>query len=350
MKSTPSGKPAPVLDAKVYVEHDPTVGYRYIPDFRRTLIRPGGAEYVLTTNSFGIRSDREYTKTKPPGIFRIIVLGDSFAAGQYLSNDQRFTELLERRLKNTEVMNFALEGTGTDQQLLIFETVAREYDPDLILLFPFLQNIRRNMADARLGYDPKTLKPILLPKPRFDLLPDGRLELKNVPVSQERKSLRASNDGEDALTDIDSSLKARLKTALSNFRIVAFAKKFIYRMIPWEPFPEYKSPDTQAWKVMEAIIRRLHQAAPNKPLVVVPVFYASYVKYRMARNYWLRFNSLASIPGIHTIDLLPFFQKLGREASNCFLEPYDPHFSARGCLVVADTLEAELKQRGLIPK
>src|SRR5437016_5523637 len=158
MKSTPSGEPAsgavvaaaggPIPDAKVYIEHDPTIGYRYTPNFRRSLPRPGGGEYTLLTNAIGIRSEREYAIPKPPGVFRIVVLGDSFAAGQYVSNDQRFSEILERRLPNVQVMNFALEGTGTDQQLLIFERMAKPYDPDLVMIFPFLQNIRRNMAEA----------------------------------------------------------------------------------------------------------------------------------------------------------------------------------------------------------
>jgi hypothetical protein len=354
MKSTPSGDspsaPAPlggpILDAKVYIEHDPTIGYHYTPNFRRTLIRPGGGEYTLVTNSIGIRSEREYAKPKPPGVFRIIVLGDSFAAGQYVSNDQRFTELLERRLgPGVEVMNFALEGTGTDQQLLIFETAAREYEPDLVIIFPFLQNIRRNMADARLSYDPATMKPILLAKPRFELMPDGRLELRNVPVPTERK---AADEPGATNTDIDRSLKHRIKVKLSSWRAVAIAKRFVYGLKPWEPFPEYKSPDTPGWRLMEAILRRLHDAANGKPVVIVPVFYGSYVQYRMARNYWDRFNSLTATPGIHAIDLLPDFKRLGREATACFQEPYDPHYSARGHLVVADALERELRARQLL--
>lgn len=352
MKSTRSGEAAApagaILDAKVYIEHDPTIGYRYVPNFRRALPRPGGGEYTLVTNSIGIRSEREYAQAKPPGVFRIVVLGDSFAAGQYVSNDQRFTEILERRLQpNLEVMNFALEGTGTDQQLLIFETFAKVFNPDLVLIFPFLQNIRRNTADARLSYDPATMKPILLAKPRFELLPDGSLQLHNVPVSKERKPADEAGDGATR-TDIDRSLKHRIKVKLSGWRFVSIVKRFVYGLKPWEPFPEYKSPPTNEWRLMEAIVRRLHAAAAGKPVVIVPVFYASYVQYRMARNYWDRCNELTKTPGMHTIDLLPHFKKLGSEATACFQEPYDPHYSARGHLVVADALEQELQERGLL--
>ena len=87
-----------ILDTKPYIEYDPTIGYRYTPKIRRVLPRPGGGSYEIIINSAGIRSTREYTKNKPPSTFRILVFGDSFAAGQFVSNDQRFSELLERRI------------------------------------------------------------------------------------------------------------------------------------------------------------------------------------------------------------------------------------------------------------
>src|SRR5437867_309054 len=144
------------VDTKPYIEYDPLIGYRYAPNTRQVLLGPGGRRYEIVINSAGIRSSREYEKKKPSCIFRILVFGDSYAAGQFVSNDQRFSELLERRIPNLEVINFALEGTGTDQQLLIYENMARLYEHDLVLLLPFLQNIRRNTAESRVGYDAKT--------------------------------------------------------------------------------------------------------------------------------------------------------------------------------------------------
>lgn len=350
MKSTPSGEPSVppvVVDSKPYVEYHPTIGYRCKPNIRQVLPRPGGGEYTLVTNSIGIRSEREYAVPKPAGIFRIVVLGDSFAAGQYVSNDQRFSEIMERRLPGVEVMNFALEGTGTDQQLLIFESMAKAFDPDLVILMPFLQNIRRNLVDARAAFDPQTLKPVLRQKPRFELMPNGRLELRNVPVSQETAPSDEGGDGA-VKSDVDRSFKHRLKVRLNGLFFMSAAKKLIYWLMPWEPFPEYKSPDTHAWKLMEAIIRRLQQSADQKPLVIVPIFYSTYVTHRMARNYWDRFNSLTSTKNVYSVDLLPYFQKLGKDAPRCFQNPYDVHFSTQGNLVLADALERELRRLRLL--
>src|SRR5262249_54872033 len=147
------------------------------------LSRPGGGTYHLQTNSQGIRSSREYTFNKPPGTTRIVLCGDSMSAGQFVSNEQRMSEQLERRVPGLEVVNLSLEGSGTDQQLLLYENVGLQYDHDLVILMPFLSNLRRNMVTAREGFDAKGSK-VLRGKPRFELL-EGRLELRNVPVPTE---------------------------------------------------------------------------------------------------------------------------------------------------------------------
>ena len=84
-------------------------------------------------------------------------------------------------------------------------------------------------------------------------------------------------------------------------------------------------------------------------MAIVPLFYVSYVRYRMGRNYWRRFGSLADGKHVHAVDVLPHFRRLGADAVHCFMEPHDPHFSAHGHLVLADALEGELRGRGLLP-
>lgn len=81
----------------------------------------------------------------------------------------------------------------------------------------------------------------------------------------------------------------------------------------------------------------------------VQTFYDHYIRYRMARNYWYRFASLTRIPGIHAIDLLPYFRRLGIEGVRCFQVFYDMHFSPYGHLIVAEALQQESSNRGLLP-
>ena len=337
-----------LLDSKPYVEYHPAFGYSYIPNVNMELSRPGGGRYRLVINSRGIRSDREYAFKKPPGVTRIIICGDSMAAGQFTSNDQRFSELLERRVLGLEVLNLALEGTGTDQQLLIYENVGSLYEHDAVVVMPFLQNIRRNMVEARVSIDPKTLAKVLAPKPRFELK-NGCLELLNVPVPKERKPVVEGDQSALNGTDAELSTSRKIKNTLNGLPGIGLAKKVLYQVNPWEPFPEYKSASTKEWQVMDAILKRFKTAAGARPLVIIPIFYDSYVRYRMARNYWTRFSELKKIPGVQVWDLLPHFRRLGPEASRGFLEPYDAHFSAYGHLVVTEFLEQKLKEAGLVP-
>jgi hypothetical protein len=339
------------LDLKPYIRHHPRIGYEYVPGTRYTLPRPGGGTYTLNINSAGIRSDREYSRQKPASMSRVLVLGDSYAAGQFQSNEHRFSELLERRNPGLEVMNFGLEGTGTDQQLLIYEEFAQQYEYDLVILLPFLQNIRRNMVEARVSRDPETGRSVLLPKPRFVLEreTDGSeiLTLHGVPVPRERQEI---DDNGEALsrTDADVGFARRVKDGLSELAAVRQAKKVLFPALGYDPFPEYKDASSPEWRLMAAIIGRLSQAVGDRPLVIVPLFYVSYVRYRMAQNYMTRFSSLADGKRVHAIDILPHFRRLGPDAVHCFMEPHDPHLSAHGHLVLAHALETELQQRGLV--
>ncbi|HMP00867.1 MAG TPA: SGNH/GDSL hydrolase family protein [Gemmatales bacterium] len=330
------------VDSKPYIRHHPVLGYEYAPDTVHELPRPGGGRYRLRTNAEGIRSDRTYTRARPVGVRRVLVFGDSFAAGQYVSNDQRFSELLEARRPDLEVINFGLEGTGTDQQLLLFEEVGRHYEHDALVLMPFLQNIRRNLVEARAAADPASGAMVLIPKPRFELTPQG-LQLRNVPVRDERRLAPAGLGADDAI--VPGRWWRRLAAQAPG---AGWLKRQVGRLRPWEPFPEYADPKHPAWQLMEALIERFIAGAEGKPILLVPVFYVSYLRQQMARNYWDRFQSLARHPNVRVVDLLPPFRDLGAEAESVFLEPHDCHFSPAGHLVLANVLERELAAVGAI--
>jgi lysophospholipase L1-like esterase len=96
---------------------------------------------VRGTNSRGY-FDEDHLPVKPPGIFRIVVVGDSVAAGQPEGWRTSFGKLLEARLNRTavleegeeyEVILLARSGYGTSQQLVLLEREAFDYDPDLVL-------------------------------------------------------------------------------------------------------------------------------------------------------------------------------------------------------------------------
>lgn len=81
-----------------------------------------GKKHLVITNSLGLRQHREFDRTKPDGVFRIGVFGDSFTENIRMPVAYSFTEplqyLFERAGHNVEVLNFGTDGYGTDQMLL----------------------------------------------------------------------------------------------------------------------------------------------------------------------------------------------------------------------------------------
>ena len=76
--------------------------------------------YWLKTNHQGFRNDFDYVVKKRKNKKRIAVFGDSFTAGDGVTNSHRYTDVIRQQLPNTEVLNFGLTHSGTDQQFLIF--------------------------------------------------------------------------------------------------------------------------------------------------------------------------------------------------------------------------------------
>ena len=91
--------------------------------------------YTLRTNSFGLRSP-ETTLEKPPGVRRIVLLGDSFTEGVGVEDGKRWSDLLGPLLEArtgcpVEVINCAESGTGPDDYLRAYAQLCGDFEPDL---------------------------------------------------------------------------------------------------------------------------------------------------------------------------------------------------------------------------
>ena len=100
--------------------------------------------HEIVTNSAGMR-DHEHDLTKPPGMYRILVLGDSFMEANQVNFEDAFASVLEQRLKEgarrpVEVINAGVSGWGTDDELTYFTRKGIKYRPDLILVAMTLHN------------------------------------------------------------------------------------------------------------------------------------------------------------------------------------------------------------------
>ncbi len=92
------------------------------------------------TNALGFRDNREYSLDKPPGTFRIIILGDSVTFGHGSVYEHTYPRLLEDRLTawkpqvNWQVWNLGVPGYNTSQELAYLREVGQAYRPDLVIV------------------------------------------------------------------------------------------------------------------------------------------------------------------------------------------------------------------------
>ena len=112
----------------------------------RTLPRNGlfdGKHYtwghLVRNNRYGFR-ERDFAEKKPDGVRRIMVLGDSLTWGAGLSEDQRYTNRLERLLNagtfpaRYEVLNFGAPAAPTTGERDTLRKYIHVVDPDLIVV------------------------------------------------------------------------------------------------------------------------------------------------------------------------------------------------------------------------
>lgn len=95
-------------------------------------------KFTITTNSLGFRGP-EVSRVKPPGTYRIVVLGDSVTLGWGIDDEFTFCRRVERRLNERGGRRFEVLNTGhlaydSMQEAALFEREALDLQPDLVLL------------------------------------------------------------------------------------------------------------------------------------------------------------------------------------------------------------------------
>ncbi len=146
---------------------DPHLGWvfsgRNFQTFRR-----GDAKWEAFVNDEGFRAPVNYQKSeRRPGEQRVMVLGDSFVFGVYLSEPETLTAQLAQQLgPGFTVYNFGIPGWGLDQMYLAYLKYVDVIEPDVVLVSYIDSDVERTFDAYRLIER--------FNKPSFDL-EDGRL-------------------------------------------------------------------------------------------------------------------------------------------------------------------------------
>lgn len=326
------------MSTQLYQYH-PIIGYHFIPNLKARLEHEAGG-YLVRVNEAGFRSEREFTKGKASDKFRILLFGDSFTAGDAVSNKYRYGDVLETLFPNLEVYNFALPGTGTDQHYLVYREIARDYEHDLIVIAAQVENIRRVAARHRLSQTADGAE-VLLAKPFFELEADGRLTLKNIPVPKE--PIKPEDLPEEDRAFVDQGGRMLWLRQIVG-KMGGRVKDLAQQISRYQPLPEYDDANGREWLLMKAILREWTNEI-EKPVIIMPVPIYHYVEETASpEGYIARFDELTDWENVILHNPLPDYYAVPKSERRAFRFETDIHPTPAHHRLLAESLAKTIRR------
>jgi hypothetical protein len=134
-------------------KYHPVLGWSQVPGAAYDFTLHGRRTHVAF-NSLGFR-DVEHARAKPPGVKRVVVIGDSFCESVQVNLEETFFKLLEARLnaaggERWEVINLGVGDFGSAQEWIALDRYGFDYAPDVVVqeIFP-LNDICNNTIELR---------------------------------------------------------------------------------------------------------------------------------------------------------------------------------------------------------
>lgn len=312
-------------------EYHPIIGYRFIPNIKARIPHESGG-YLIQTNNQGFRCIHDVHKKKSKSVFRILLFGNSFTAGDGVSNQYRYGDILEQQIENLEILNFALPGTGTDQHYLIYQEYASNIEYDAIIIAVWVENINRVVAHYRLYQDERG-REVLYAKPYFELS-NGQLILRNIPVPRQPISKSELSKEEKRLVDWGGRF-ITLRNIINRLGFLDIAR----RLSRYQPVPQYKNPKNPAWCLMKAILLEWIQNCRG-PVILMPIpFYHHIEGISNPKHYQIRFRELAEEAKCILHDPLPDMMRYSIEERCNFRFKNDIHLTRQGHEALANSLK-----------
>ena len=360
---------------------DPVLGVRFIES--KTGLSQGPCYRAnVSISSQGWRSP-VFSQMKREGMFRVLVLGDSFMAGMQVRDDETFSRVLERRLneaglgRRVEVITFGVPSWGTDQQYLALRQFGLPLNPDLVIVAFYAQN---DVAETDLMLRSATST---YPKPYFDLRGGRLIEL---PFADSTPMLIRVGRRLAA----DSRVYPMTRDALLTIPI---AHRILYRLgivgvVPQEttssaseggkvwqwpdrwrrqigvfelrPFADW----SRAWAISEALLKRIHSEASStgaqflllgiaSPIEVMPPSILSGLVNRKNDDFdpdrpSKLMAQIGERNGFDVTSLVPAFRRRIADSEDVFEDLFlncDGHWTAAGHRLAAELAAAEVAAR-----
>ncbi len=351
-----------------YHQYDPLLGWRKVPG-AQAVYKRREYEVEVKINSLGLR-DPERTRQPGPGAYRILALGDSYLEGYTVSLPQTTTQILEKSLRRggcaAEVLNGGTAGYSTDQELLSYQWQGAGYQPQVVALFFYYNDVLFNDRQEYFGKF----------KPAFELQPEG-LCLHRYPV-RERLPAPPTEETEAAETTSGSALLEWIRDRM--WYGAPRAYNSFARLGLWEPMPPV-SPRMElfvysrrqvgeiegAWQKTEALLGLLHREVEARGSRFLVVYIPSKMEvqersweltrtlYRLDEQQWdreavvRRLTEIGGSRGFPVLDLTSALRQADRGVLGTTYFTYDGHWTALGHTVAARETEAFLARLGWLP-
>ena len=296
-------------DQRRFWIHDPQLGWRS---------RPGQAgrfqteffDVYVSINSRGLR-DHESPLAKPDGVRRVLVIGDSFAWGFGVEQEEIFSALLEGAIPATEVINGAVSGYSSDQALLWLREEGLRYGPDVVVYsLSGNDDVLNHMRRVYWIYS----------KPSFRLAA-GQLALQGVPVPRPSPVARVRH-WLRAHSVLTSAIESQLVTPTDLFLALA------------GDMPDARDPHRLTLALVDAMREAAHSRGASFLLLANPDFWFS------PWGSWERLISELRGSGHEVIEVVT---ANGWDAPAMQI-PGDGHWNARGHEFVARLLEPRVRE------
>jgi carbamoyltransferase len=343
---------------RMMVRHDPDIGHIFVPNLRARIPGEAGG-YMVRTNGMGFRSNFEFEK-KRGSRPRILMFGDSYTAGDDVCNEDRYSDRLSELL-NAEVQNFGISGSGTDQNLLTYEKFASSIEADIVMICVQIDSFHRIQVGYRPSVDRASGRPLLVPKPYFDIV-DGKLLLRHVPVPIERQEAEENHSLHVGKRESEWYRRAmQVYRRFPKLRKVRHSAPFedffsqlgseFHRLLKIQPYPDITSPDTPGWKLMRAILEQFIAEVSPVPVVIVPIPTGEFYVRGVKPIYQDLFRLLDDPDsGVHVADVSTPLVRLPwstRKLLHCEL---GAHFTPLAHRLVSEELARFIGERGLLKK
>jgi carbamoyltransferase len=274
--------------------------------------------YYITTNNFGFRSNFDFKKESQRKK-RIIFLGDSFTAGDGVANEDRFSDLVMDSISNLECYNFGLTASGTDQQVLIYEHIAKQFDHDVVFLGFSLHDITR-----------------LVPAPRHKTLRGPRENNTNGVLNLAKRLYELSGRSSGDLGRWMRESQSYFSELLLSYRT-------------FSEYGRYYNKTDEHWHLMERIIKRFIEDSDNKTIILFPIPEVRALSSAFRGEYQSSFKGLQNeFENVIFLDIAEYVKDYPRRDRHDMMSVSTLHFTKLGNIIASNAIRQCLIDNGLV--